>query len=465
MGLLRRATDYLEDRLGLPTFWRKFTDRNLPGGIGWMHTLGSATLFLLAVQIVTGIFLAFYYVPSPEHAYHSVTQISTTLPFGWLIRGVHKWGASLIVALAVLHLLRVLYMAAYKYPRELTWVVGVLLLLTVFAFAFTGYLLPWDQRAYWATVVGTRIAGYAPIVGAYVTELLRGQPEVGVRTLGRFYAFHTLFLPVLLVGLVAIHIAMVVVQGIAPPPVREFASVEPAEYRERYARAKKQGHPFYESMAKDAVVALALLLLLFFLAWKFGAPLEDQADPTSVTYVPRPEWYFFFLFELLWWFPGKWIPVATFGIPLGLILVLVFLPWLDRSRHRAPLRRPITTGLATAALIMASFLTYKGATEPKPPTAAAAIQTRLVTEALSPQVRRGLQVFQEQGCAACHTVAGAGGAVGPDLSHVGRSRDAAWLTRFIPNSAAVDPASQMPPYDGLSPEDLRALVAYLGTLR
>jgi len=465
MGLLRRATDYLEDRLGLPTLWRTFTDRHLPGGIGWIHTLGSATLFLLVVQIATGIFLAFYYVPSPEHAYHSVTQISTALPFGWLIRGIHRWGASLVVVFVILHLLRVFFMAAYKYPRELTWVAGVLLLLLVFAFGFTGYLLPWDQRAYWATVVGIDIAGYAPVVGSYLSELLRGQPEVGVRTLGRFYAFHTLFLPVFLFGLTAAHVAMVVVQGIAPPPVGEFASVEPAEYRTRYALAKKEGRPFYESMAKDTLVALALLVLLFVLAWKLGAPLEDEANPASVTYIPRPEWYFFFLFELLWWFPGKWIPVATFWIPGGLVLALLLLPWLDRSRHRAPLRRPVTTALGTAALVMASFLTYKGATAPKPPGAAATIRTRLETETLSPLARLGLRVFEEQGCSACHTVAGAGGAGGPDLSRVGQARDAAWLTRFIPNPAAVDPTSEMPPYDALSVEDLSALVAYMETLR
>ena len=186
--MIKKATDFLEDRLGLPTIWRKFTDRKLPREIGWMHTLGSATLFLLLVQIVTGIFLAFYYVPSPEHAYMSVYQITNQLALGWLVRGIHKWAASLIVIFMVLHTLRVLYMAAYKYPRELTWVVGVLLFLVVMALGFTGYLLPWDQKAYWATTVGTHIASYAPLIGDFVAEVLKGQADIGVRTLGRFYA-------------------------------------------------------------------------------------------------------------------------------------------------------------------------------------------------------------------------------------------------------------------------------------
>jgi ubiquinol-cytochrome c reductase cytochrome b subunit len=465
MGLLTKLSEYLEDRLELPTLWRRFTDRPLPKGIGWLHTFGSATLFLLLVQTVTGVFLAFYYVPSPEHAYMAVSQITNQLELGWLLRGIHKWGASLTMIFVGLHLLRVLYMGAYKYPRELTWVVGVLLLLVIVAFGFTGYLLPWDQKGYWATVVGTHIASYAPIAGSYVMELLRGQPEVGVRTLGRFYAFHTLFLPTMLFGLAAVHVAMVVKQGIAPPPVGEFASVTRERYRELTLASKERGRPFYESMAKDALIAFVLLLLLFFLAWTLGAPLDEPADPASTTYVPRPEWYFFFLFELLWWFPSQWIPVATFWIPAALVVTLLLLPWLDRGIHRAPQRRPWTTGLATACIALAGFLTYKGATAPTPLTAVAANRAALETEALSDVARRGLQVYEEQGCAACHTARGAGGAGGPDLTTVGRQRDAVWLRELIQNPSAINPASEMPPYDTMSPEDLSALVAYLQTLR
>lgn len=465
MNFSRKASDYLEERLELPTTWRRLTDRPLPRGIGWLHTLGSATLFLLIVQTATGFFLAFYYVPSPEHAHEAVSQITNQLAFGWLVRGIHNWGASLVVILAGLHLLRVLYMGAYKYPRELTWVVGVLLLLVVMAFGFTGYLLPWDQKSYWATVVGTHIASYTPLVGGYVMELLRGQPEVGVRTLGRFYAFHTLFLPAILFVLSGIHVAMVIKQGIAPLPVKQLASVTREQYHELARASKEQGRPFYESMAKDVLVSFLLLVLLFILAWRFGAPLGEEADPMSATYVPRPEWYFFFLFELLWWFPGRWIPVATFWIPAALILVLLLLPWLDRSIHRAPLRRLWTTGFATAVLVMAGYLTYKGATAPVPISAVGADRAQMDAQALPPLARRGLEVYEAQGCAACHVVRGAGGAGGPDLTRVGRERDEAWLKRFIPNPSAANASSEMPPYDTLGPEDLDALVTYLRTLQ
>ena len=465
MRLLQKMTDFFEDRLELPTLWRGFTDRNLPRGIGWLHTLGSATLFLLLVQAATGILLAFYYVPSPEHAFHSVSLIETQLSLGWLIRGIHKWAASLLVLLVVLHLLRVLYMGAFKYPRELTWVVGVLLLLVVLAFGFTGYLLPWDQRGYWATVVGTHIASYAPGIGPYVMEILRGQPDVGVRTLGRFYAFHTLVLPALLFSLVAVHVAMVVKQGIAPWPAKKFASVNRDDYRKLYQQFKEEGRPFYVSMAKDAVVSLAVLVLLFFLAWKVGAPIGEEADPTSATFVPRPEWYFLFLFELLWWFPRQWIPLATFWIPAFLILLLLFLPWLDRSIHRAPLRRPLTTGLTSALVLTALFLTYKGASAPTPPAAATAVRARLEQQALSPLAQKGRGVYEEQGCAACHSIAGAGSAAGPDLTKIARQRDAEWMTRFVTAPERVKPGAEMPAYDGLTKEELNSLVAYLQTLR
>jgi quinol-cytochrome oxidoreductase complex cytochrome b subunit len=283
--------------------------------------------------------------------------------------------------------------------------------------------------------------------------------------LGRFYAFHTLFLPVMLFALAAIHLAMVIKQGIAPPPVGEFASVTREQYGALARASKEQGRPFYESMAKDVVVAFALLLALFALAWRLGAPLDEPADPASTTYVPRPEWYFFFLFELLWWFPGRWIPAATFWIPAALVLVLLFLPWLDRSAHRAPQRRPWTIGLATATIAMAGFLTYKGAAAPTPMTVVAASRATLETDALPELARRGLQVYEEQGCAACHTARGAGGAGGPNLTTVGRQRDAAWLRAFVQNPSATNPASEMPPYDTMAAEDLDALVAYLLTLK
>ncbi len=451
---------WLDDRLGTRRLAAAFLYRRIPKAVGWPHTLGSATLFLLLVQIVTGIFLAFYYVPSVEHAYGSVEYITRDLPFGAYVRGLHRWSASLVVILTVLHLLRVFFMGAYKYPREASWVVGVLLLAVVFAFGFTGYLLPWDQKAYWATVVGTHIAEWAPGVGEVAARLLKGGPEVGVKTLGRFYAFHVLFLPAMLIGLVAAHLFMVIRQGIAPPPVGEMAVIRREEYRERYEASKAEGETFLEHLTRDALVALALILVGSWLAVRVGAPLEEVADPTTTTYVPRPEWYFYFLFELLWLFPGKWTVVATFWIPVLAFLVLLALPFLDRGPARSPLRRPVASLAATAVLAGVLFLTYEGATAPAPPGRGPA-----PAAALSPELRKGRDVYEAQGCGACHMIDGEGGAAGPDLSAIGSTRDPAWLTRFIRDPEAVKPGSPMPPSKDLPAGELDALVRYLSSVR
>ncbi len=451
---------WLNDRLGTRHLVAAFLYRRLPKAVGWPHTLGSATLFLLLVQIVTGIFLAFYYVPSVEHAYGSVGYITKQVPFGAYVRGVHRWSASLVVILAVLHLLRVFFTGAYKYPREASWVVGVLLLGIIFAFGFTGYLLPWDQKAYWATVVGTHIAEWAPGVGELAARLLKGGPDVGIRTLGRFYAFHVLFLPTILVGLLALHLFMVIRQGIAPPPVGRLAVIRREEYRERYEESKAEGHTFLEHMVRDGLAAFALLLIASWLALRYGAPLEEIADPTTTTYVPRPEWYFYFLFELLWLFPGKWTVIATFWIPtLGFFFLLV-LPFLDRGPARSPLRRPVASVAAAAVMVGVLFLTYKGATAPAP-----AGRAPVAVAKLPPELQKGREVYEAQGCGACHMIRGEGGAAGPDLSKVGSARNAEWLRRFVRDPEAVKPGSPMPPSKGFPAEELEALVYYLASLK
>jgi len=199
-----RIRSWLDERLDVSPLVSGFLDRKVPGNIGWFQTLGSATLFLLIVQIVTGIALSMSYVPSPDHAYDSILYIDQT-PFGGAVRGIHHWSAGLLVLLIGLHTLRVFVWGAHRYPRELTWVVGAGLFFVVLGFAFTGYLLPWDQKAYWATVVGTNIAGSAPIVGGAMLELLRGGQQLGAVTLARFYGIHVWVLPAILFLLVGIH--------------------------------------------------------------------------------------------------------------------------------------------------------------------------------------------------------------------------------------------------------------------
>jgi quinol-cytochrome oxidoreductase complex cytochrome b subunit len=215
-----RFADWLDQRIGWKSVWETVFVRKVPK-VNWLYTLGSATLFTAINQIVTGILLTIYYVPSPDQAYDSVQYITSQVPMGWLIRGLHHWGASAMVLLTVLHMLRVIFYGSYKFPREVTWFTGVGLLLVVLGFGFTGYLLPWDQKAYWATTVGTRIAEVTPLVGEWILRVMRGGSELSAVTLARFFGVHVWFLPASLLGLLGIHLYLIVRLGISSVPKRE----------------------------------------------------------------------------------------------------------------------------------------------------------------------------------------------------------------------------------------------------
>ena len=215
--MLAKFANWLDERLGWRDVWEKIFLRKVPK-VNWFYTLGSATLFLAVNQAVTGILLTIYYVPTPDHAYDSVQYITTQVAMGWLIRGMHHWGASAMIVVAVLHMLRVIFYGAYKFPRELTWITGVALLLIVVGFGFTGYLLPWDQKSYWATTVGTRIAGTPPIIGDYLLRIMRGGPELSAVTLARFFGTHVWVLPATLALLIGVHLYMVIKLGISAVP-------------------------------------------------------------------------------------------------------------------------------------------------------------------------------------------------------------------------------------------------------
>jgi quinol-cytochrome oxidoreductase complex cytochrome b subunit len=212
--------NWLDERLGWKNIWQTVFVRKVPK-VNWWYTLGSATLFVGIMQGVTGILLSIYYVPSPDDAYNSVQYITNQLPAGWFIRGLHHWGASALLVLAVIHMIRVIMFGAYKFPREMTWFTGIGLLLIAVGFGFTGYLLPWDQKAYWATTVGTRIAGVVPWLGSAILRIARGGPELSALTLVRFFGVHVWFLPVVGVSFIALHIYLIIKLGISAPPKRK----------------------------------------------------------------------------------------------------------------------------------------------------------------------------------------------------------------------------------------------------
>jgi menaquinol-cytochrome c reductase cytochrome b subunit len=217
-ALVMYPVDWLEERSGLIGALRYFLFRKVPAETNWFHTLGSATLTAFLVQLVTGVILAMYYKPDPDTAYESVQRITNDVTLGWLVRGMHRWGASVFIILMFLHMARVFLFGAYKYPRELNWLVGAALLLLGFAEGLTGYLLPWDQTAYWATVVAININANAPIAGPFLGDFLRGGQEIGADTLTRFYTMHMLLIPGAIIGLITLHLYLVIRLGITPPP-------------------------------------------------------------------------------------------------------------------------------------------------------------------------------------------------------------------------------------------------------
>lgn len=331
---MNRFFQWIDERTGLSGPVRSFLNYPVPKYVhrNLLYTLGGLTLITFLLQVGTGILLAFYYDPSTEGAYNSVDYISYQLPLGWLVRGVHHYGASAMVILVSLHMLRTYYFGAYKRPREINWLTGVLLLFLVLGFGFTGYLLPWDQKGYWATKVGTKIAGSVPLIGELLLRLMRGGENLGQATLTRFYATHILMLPAVVIILIGAHIFQLRYHGMAPP-ITEKAKTQ-----------AKTFVPFFPHwVVTDTIAGLALLALMIYLSWAIRAPLGFPADPTSSNYVPRPEWYFLFYFQLLKYFPGVLEPVATILIPLFIFGSMILLPFVDRSNEIRPWRKPITT--------------------------------------------------------------------------------------------------------------------------
>ena len=380
---MKRLLAFLESRAGASSLWRAFADEPVSVRRAWLFTLGSAALFALVVQAVTGLALALSYAPTPDHAWESVKAIQTKLPAGALVRGLHHWGASAIVVLAALHLARTFLFASYKKPRELNWLVGVALLLLILAFGFTGYLLPWDQRAYWATVVGTRVPRALPVVGPAASRVIAGGSLVGAATLTRFYAVHVVLLPLLTFFLVAAHLLLLRKHGHAGPT----SGPDPRQ-------------PFFPyQAARDAVAGLAVVLLLFALASGSPAPLERIADPADTAYVPRPEWYFLPLFQLLKFFRGPLEPFGTAVLPGVSMLLLALVPWLDRGASRSPSdrKRVLAAGALAGAGLLA--LLVFGALDAPKTKPASGLGTGDVPD---PRLLGGLAAYERRGCASCH---------------------------------------------------------------
>ncbi len=436
--------DWLDARTGYRTLRSHALDEPLPPGTGWAFTTGSVVALLIGCQVLTGIGLAMYYVPSPSLAYDSLRYLMSEVPLGALMRGLHFWGASFVVVAAVIHLLRVFLSGAYKAPRELTWITGLVLLLVILGFSLSGYLLPWDQKAYWATTVTISVAESTPVVGGLLANVLRGGSELGSLTLGRWFAAHVFLLPLALLVFVVAHVALMRKHGISGP----IAPVSGAPI------------PFYPfHVIKDTLMMAAVFAALFTAALMFPAHLDEIANPADANYVPRPEWYFLSLFQLLKYFPGPLEVVATQVVP-GLVVGGLFaLPFLDRghSRHPwAPSRRVFTVAMGVLGMSVVLLTTLGLRDAP----------VRFDPNTWGPQSVAGFLTAEGEGnaCVRCHVDGGPASPV--RTTRIGR--DEGWITFHLSDPTAIAPGAR-PVDPNLDPmldgDATRAVLAYLRRMR
>lgn len=476
---------------------REFMNEPMPEGVGFFHVTGSLCLFMALIQVVTGVLLAFYYSPTPETAWESVRYVDQIVPFGGAIHALHHWGASGFVVAVFLHMIRVFAYAAYKGKRKWTWVLGVGLLFTTLGFGFTGYLLPWDMKAYFGTVVGTNIVGAVPFAGAPLRAFLLGGPDVGALTLPRFYAIHVLILPAALAALVSGHLFLVRLFGITPPFRRDD---EPVSKPFRF---------FPDQALRESFVMLGAAVVLISLAWFVGGNLEAKADPLNTAYAPHPEWYFLGLQQLLRYFPGKYEVVGVFILPTAFTLGLVLLPFLDRNPERALRRRPLALtalGLAVAAAVALTTQGYlelrherkimaesASAEAPAEPAAGAAPVAPVAPDAASaaapspaPAVapggeaavdvglaKAGADLFVALDCAKCHVgpEVGKGPNIPPALDLAGDRFTPEWMASYMKEvpprryeTKGRHPVARMPDFK-LTERENAAITAHLMTLR
>ncbi|MCI0624122.1 MAG: cytochrome b N-terminal domain-containing protein [Acidobacteria bacterium] len=445
----RRLIDWIEHRTGLESAVKNFLFEEIPASSGWHQVFGSVAVFLFLVQAFTGLLLAFNYAPTPGDAYNSLKYIVTELTGGALMRGLHHWGASMMIVVVVLHMTQVFVYGAYKKPREATWSVGIALLLLTLAYGLTGYLLPWDNRAYWGTVVTTQIASKAPLLGPYLTRLLGGEDSIGVVTFARFFALHVLLLPPVTTFLIAFHIYLVRKHGVTPAPGD--------------SRPRKKFFP--EQVFKDTVAIFVAFIILFVMAVVVKVPLERLADPTDTTYIPRPDWYFLFLFQILKFCEGPLEVVGSVVLPTMAILALLLVPFVDRGAAKRLAQRTVAFSAVALAAIGWTGLTVTAiVTTPKPTPGSAESGTAVAGwQQLSPEALAGIGYYRKEQCASCHHLMDGKTKVGPNLSTTPIKRSVGWMVEHFKNPAQMVPGTSMPPIH-LSDAQLSALAAFLLTL-
>jgi len=468
---------WLDRRTGLDSLLRTALYEPIPGGARFAYVFGSGLLFVFISQVITGVFLALYYVPSADHAHTTVAYITKSVTAGSFLRSLHAYGSSAMVIVLLLHLSQTYIYGAYKGRRELLWLSGCLLFALVMGMAFTGYLLPWDQRAYFATAVGTNAMSELPWVGESLKRMMRGGTEMGTLTISRFFVAHVFLIPACIFALVATHIFLFRKAGAAGP------------FSENPSKPQHKQELFYPrqvlmDLSLTALLIIGLGLMAFFAPLQLGPP----ANPADAQYIPRPEWYYLPIFQWLKYWHGAASVVGILVIPVVLVLAVIALPFLDRGIERRPWKRPVAMSayafvifLLIALGLRSQYVDKQDAgvaqqlakqkkeeedymRKPFEPELSSASLAAANATLADPLAAKGKAIFEAQSCNACHGDAGVGTAAGPALVGIAAKFTPDQLAELLHHPTAKMTAGGMPAID-MSPDELKALISYLESLK
>src|SRR4051812_33922578 len=457
---LRNIALWIDERVYISKLFAATAGHTVPRSSGsWFYVFGSGTLLCFMIQIVTGICLALVYVPSSSEAYASLEYLNYQQQLGWFLRAMHNWGSNFMVAIMLLHLVQVFLFGAFKYPREMTWISGVVLLLCTLGMAFTGQVLRFDQDAYWGLGIGAAMAGRVPLMGPAIVHMMLGGPIIAGETLSRFFTLHVFVIPGTIIAIVSLHLRLVLTKGINEYPV-PGKPVERETYVEEYeAELKKEGVPFFpKAISKDLIFSALVMLGIVFCAAYFGPEgPRGVADPTRINTAPKPDFFFLWLYAVLSLMPDYMETVLILTVPFIVIAVLFAVPFISNTGEKSPRRRPVAVLSVILIFIVLGAFNYLGTFTPWSPKMDAWTSTPTPAsylEGRTPLERQGAVVFHAKQCINCHSVGGGGGLRGPALDSVAARLTDDQLVRQV-----VQGSGNMPAYGkNLNPSEVAALV-------